>query len=221
MQGFLVNIPPVPLATVVDSEPVPKDTLQDLQNELLATKARLQESEAKLKENETALAQAKEEVGLLWERVKKGWERVRRRRRRRRIRTRLVIDAPAVPRRLLKAYGTQRRRSSISIWEKTNITGGLELGTRGIGQAGTLHSIARWIPVGSTASGGVERVAAPSRLFLSSSRRSVLHRLASSFKSINRSVRVDANRAHEPFLPFPRPPLLSASRYASSMSPET
>lgn len=77
MQGFLVNIPPVPLATVVDSEPVPKDTLQDLQNELLATKARLQESEAKLKENETALAQAKEEVGLLWERVKKGWERVK------------------------------------------------------------------------------------------------------------------------------------------------
>lgn len=77
MQGFLVNIPPVPLATVVDSEPVPKDTLQDLQNELLATKARLQESEAKLKENETALAQAKEEVGLLWEMVKKGWKRVK------------------------------------------------------------------------------------------------------------------------------------------------
>jgi hypothetical protein len=65
MQGFLVNIPPVPLATVVDSEPVPKDTLQDLQNELLAT-------EAKLKK---ALAQAKEEVGLLRERVKKEEEK--------------------------------------------------------------------------------------------------------------------------------------------------
>ena len=75
MQGFLVNIPPVPLATVVDSEPVPKDTLQDLQNELLATKARLQESEAKLKENEKALAQAKEEVGLLRERVTKEEEK--------------------------------------------------------------------------------------------------------------------------------------------------
>jgi hypothetical protein len=75
MQGFLVNILPVPLATVVDSEPVPKDTLQDLQNELLATKARLQESEAKLKENEKALAQAKEEVGLLRERVTKEEEK--------------------------------------------------------------------------------------------------------------------------------------------------
>jgi hypothetical protein len=75
MQGFLVNILPVPLATVVDSEPVPKDTLQDLQNELLATKARLQESEAKLKENEKALAQATEEVGLLRERVTKEEEK--------------------------------------------------------------------------------------------------------------------------------------------------
>ena len=75
MQGFLVNILPVSLATVVDSEPVPKDTLQDLQNELLATKARLQESEAKLKENEKALAQAKEEVGLLRERVTKEEEK--------------------------------------------------------------------------------------------------------------------------------------------------
>ena len=85
MQGFLVNILPVSLATlvavslasrtVVDSEPVPKDTLQDLQNELLATKARLQESEAKLKENEKALAQATEEVGLLRERVTKEEEK--------------------------------------------------------------------------------------------------------------------------------------------------
>ena len=65
MQGFLINILPVSLATVVDSEPVPKDTLQDLQNELLAT-------EAKLKK---ALAQAKEEVGLLRERVKKEEEK--------------------------------------------------------------------------------------------------------------------------------------------------
>lgn len=47
------------------SEPVPKDTLQDLQNELLAT-------EAKLKK---ALAQAKEEVGLLRERAKKEEEK--------------------------------------------------------------------------------------------------------------------------------------------------
>ena len=72
MLGFLVNILPVSLATVVamrcsrpKSEPVPKDTLQDLQNELLAT-------EAKLKK---ALAQAKEEVGLLRERVKKEEEK--------------------------------------------------------------------------------------------------------------------------------------------------
>ena len=32
---------------------------------------------------------------------------------------------------------------------------------------------------------------------------------------------VDAKHSHEPFLPFPRPPLSSAARYASSMSPET
>ena len=82
MLGFLVSILPVSLATVVElrcsrpkSEPVPKDTLQDLQNELLATKARLQESEAKLEEDEKALAQAKEEVGLLRERVKKEEEK--------------------------------------------------------------------------------------------------------------------------------------------------
>ena len=76
MQGFLVNILPVSLATVVLKRVLGcKDTLQDLQNELLATKARLQESEAKLKENEKALAQATEEVGLLRERVTKEEEK--------------------------------------------------------------------------------------------------------------------------------------------------
>ena len=76
MQGFLVNILPVSLATVVLKRVLGyRLAVDDLQNELLATKARLQESEAKLKENEKALAQAKEEVGLLRERVTKEEEK--------------------------------------------------------------------------------------------------------------------------------------------------
>ena len=76
MQGFLVNILPVSLATVVLKRVLGyRLAVDDLQNELLATKARLQESEAKLKENEKALAQATEEVGLLRERVTKEEEK--------------------------------------------------------------------------------------------------------------------------------------------------